>query len=128
MSMIQIGLLGMVGVIFALQLKSIKSEYSILICIALSLIIFFSVIGRLEELIHTIREVISFIGVDSDYIRIILKMLGITYIAEFSSSICKDAGYQTIASQIEIVAKLSILVMSLPIIIALMKTIQGFLG
>ena len=118
----------MVGVIFALQLKSIKSEYSILICIALSLIIFFSVIGRLEELIHTIREVISFIGVDSDYIRIILKMLGITYIAEFSSSICKDAGYQTIASQIEIVAKLSILVMSLPIIIALMKTIQGFLG
>ena len=128
MSMIQIGLLGMVGVIFALQLKSINSEYSILICIALSLIIFFSVIGRLEELIHTIREVISFIGVDSDYIRIILKMLGITYIAEFSSSICKDAGYQTIASQIEIVAKLSILVMSLPIIIALMKTIQGFLG
>ena len=55
-------------------------------------------------------------------------MLGITYVAEFSSAICKDAGYQSIANQIEIFGKITILVMSLPIILALMKTIQEFLG
>lgn len=127
MNVMQLGLLGIVGAIFALQLKSLKEEYSIVICIGLSLIIFFSVVARLEEVIGTIREVVDLIALDSAYVRIILKMLGITYVAEFSSAICKDAGYQTIASQIEIVAKLSMLVMSLPIILALLKTIQGFL-
>ena len=56
-----------------------------------------------------------------------LKMIGITYIAEFSSGICKDAGYQTIAAQIEIFSKLTILAMGLPVLLALLETVQEFL-
>ena len=68
------------------------------------------------------------INVDNTYIMTLLKMLGVTYVAEFSSGICKDAGYQTIASQIEIFSKLTILVLSLPILVALLQTIQNFLA
>ena len=53
------------------------------------------------------------------------KMIGITYIAEFSSGICKDAGYQTLAGQIEIFGKLTILVLGLPVLLALLQTIRG---
>ena len=49
------------------------------------------------------------ITIDRAYIGTLLKMVGITYAAEFSSGICKDAGYQTVASQIEIFSKLTIL-------------------
>ena len=56
-----------------------------------------------------------------------LKMIGITYISEFSSSICKDTGYQTIAVQIEVFSKLTILAMGMPILLALLETIQEFL-
>ena len=55
-------------------------------------------------------------------------MLGVTYIAEFSSGICRDAGYQTIAQQIEIFGKLTILVLSLPVLLALLETIGEFLS
>ena len=55
-------------------------------------------------------------------------MIGITYVAEFSSGICKDAGYQTIAVQIEIFGKLMILVLSMPILTALLDTIREFLS
>ena len=64
---------------------------------------------------------------DMTYISTLLKMLGVTYVAEFSSGICKDAGYQTIAGQIEIFSKITILVLSMPILVALLKTIQDFL-
>ena len=57
-----------------------------------------------------------------------LKMIGITYIAEFSSGICRDAGYQTIASQIEIFSKLTILALGMPVLLALLETIQEFLA
>ena len=57
-----------------------------------------------------------------------LKMIGITYIAEFSSGICKDAGYQTIAGQIEIFGKLTILTLGMPVLMALLETIREFLS
>ena len=59
--------------------------------------------------------------------EVLIKMLGITYVAEFSAGICRDAGYQTVAAQIEIFAKIMILALSMPILLALLKTIRTFL-
>ena len=61
------------------------------------------------------------------YLTILLKIAGITYIAEFASGICRDAGYGAIGSQIEIFGKLSILAVSMPIVLALLETLQSFL-
>ena len=57
-----------------------------------------------------------------------LKMIGITYIAEFSSGVCRDAGYQTIAVQIEIFSRLTILALGMPVLLALLETIREFLA
>ena len=51
-----------------------------------------------------------------------------TYIAEFASGICKDAGYQTIAGQIETFAKLTILALGMPVLTALLETVREFLS
>lgn len=128
MNVIQIGILGIVGALFAIQFKQGKAEYGIYICVGISLVIFFSIVGHLEEILSTMREISQSVNLDVAYVTTLLKMLGITYIAEFASGICKDAGYQTIASQIEIFSKLTILVLSLPILQALLKTIQEFLA
>lgn len=128
MNMIQVGIIGVAGVLLAVQFKSQKAEYGIYISIALSLLIFFGILGHLETLIKTIQTIGTYISMDTAYIGTLLKMLGITYIAEFSSNICKDAGYQTIAGQIEIFGKLAILVLSMPILLALLDTIKGFLS
>ncbi|MEG2350944.1 MAG: stage III sporulation AC/AD family protein, partial [Hungatella sp.] len=58
----------------------------------------------------------------------LMKMVGVTYIAEFASGICKDAGYAAVGTQIEIFGKLSILAVSMPILLALMETLQTFLS
>lgn len=128
MGIIQIGAIGVLGAILAIQFKSGKSEYGIYISIALSLLIFFSIVGRLETIVQIIRGIGEKIQIKSTYIIALLKMLGVTYVAEFSSVICKDAGYQTIAQQIEIFSKLTILALSMPILLALLETIQAFLG
>ena len=128
MNMIQIGVIGIAGAVLAIQLKQQKAEFSIYLCIGISLLIFFSILSHLEVIIDTVREMAAFINMDMTYISTLLKMLGVTYVAEFASGICKDAGYQTLASQIEIFSKLTILVLSMPILVALLKTIQDFLS
>ena len=100
MNMIQIGIIGVAGTLLAVQFKSGKSEYGIYISVALSLVIFFAIIGRLEVIIDALRTIANYINMDTAYIGTLIKMLGITYVAEFSAGICKDAGYQTIALQI----------------------------
>lgn len=127
MSIIQIGILGVVGVLFAVQFKQEKSEIAIYICLALSLLIFLEIFGHLKLLVETLKEIGSYVQIDASYIGTLIKMLGITYLAEFSSGLCKDAGYQTIATQIEMFGKITILVLSLPILLALLRTIREFL-
>lgn len=128
MSVIQIGVIGVIGTLLAVQMKSGKTEYGVYIGIGISLFIFFSIVGRLETLIETIREISSYFNIRTSYISTLMKMLGVTYVSEFSAAICKDAGYQSIATQIEIFSKLSIMVLSLPVLLTLLKTIQEFLS
>ena len=128
MTIIQIALRGACGTRLALQLKSGKREYGIYLSIAVSLVVFFCMSGRLSVIVDTINTISGYIKIDSTYINAMLKMLGVTYLAEFASGICKDAGYQTIAGQIEIFAKLSILALSMPVLTALLQTIQEFLS
>ena len=112
----------------AIQFKGGKSEYGMYIGVAVSLFIFLNIIGRLTVIIDTIQEICGGMNLNISYISAMVKMLGITYIAEFASGICKDAGYQTIAQQIEIFSKLAILALSMPILSALLTTIKTFLS
>ena len=108
MNMIQVGIIGVAGVIFAIQLKQQKSELAVFISIGISVLIFLHLLGNLRIVTDTIREIGSFIQIEGSYIGTLIKMLGITYVAEFSSGICKDAGYQSLAVQIEIFGKITI--------------------
>jgi stage III sporulation protein AD len=127
MDIFQVGILGVVGVLFLVKLKQEKAEFAIYLCVFLSIFIFLGILEQLEILIDAIREVGTFINIEKTYIGTLIKMLGITYLAEFSSGICKDAGYQALATQIEIFAKITISVLSLPILLALLRTIREFL-
>lgn len=128
MSMMQIGAVGVLGALMAVQLKGGKAEYAVYMSVAVSIFLFFCITQRLELFVDMISRMKTYISVDAGYISTMLKMLGLTYIAEFSSGICKDAGYQTIAVQIETFCKLTILALGMPILLALFETIQEFLA
>lgn len=127
MNSIQIALLGVVGTLLALQFKSGKSEYGIYVSLAVSLFLFLCVLSRLEIFVRTVKKIADYIKLDAGQMSILLKMAGVTYVAEFASGICKDAGYQNIAVQIEIFTKLTILAIGMPVLLALLKLIGDFL-
>ena len=97
MNILQIAGIGVVGTLLALQFKSGKAEYGIYTGIAVSLFLLFGMSGRLEVIKEAFDTIGSFVKVDNGYMKAILKMLGVTYVSEFASAICRDAGYQTIA-------------------------------
>ena len=115
MDILRIAVLGIAGVLLALLLQKEKSEYSMFISMAVCICINFA------------KKMQTFVAVDQTYITLILKMVGITYVAEFAMNICKDAGYAAVGNQIELFAKLSILVLSIPVLTVFLETVGSFL-
>ena len=87
----------------------------------------FCVLAKIRDVMDYIQSLADLIHVDALYMGVILKMIGITYISEFASAICKDAGYASIAGQIQVLAKLSILALGMPVLMAFLSTVEAFL-
>ena len=128
MTIIQAAVLGITAVALAVQLKPLRQEYSVYLILAAGLVIGFLSISRLELILDTVRAIGSQIRVKSIYLGTLLKMVGITYIAEFASGICRDAGFSALGTQVEMFGKLSILAVSAPVLQALLETLQVFLS
>ena len=125
--MLKIAMLGIAGILTALFLKEVRPTFTVYISMATCLLIFFYSISRLSFLAETLVSLKSYIDLKDSYLTALMKIVGITYIADFSASLCKDAGYSAIAGQIEFFGKISILAVSTPVILALLDTISGFL-
>lgn len=127
MDIIKIALMGIAGVFLATMVRSYKSEYSLFISMAVCTCIFIYLVSKLELILSYVDSIQSLVVVDNRYVKTVIKMIGITYIAEFSVDMCKDAGYQAIAGQIEMFAKMSILLISMPVLMSFVETIGEFL-
>ena len=127
MEVVKIVMIGITGVLLALFLKESKPEYSVYLSFAVGICILGYAVEKLSYLFESIKKIQEFLPVDEKYVIVLLKMTGATYIGQFSSSICKDAGYAAIAGQIELFVKLYLMVLSLPVLLALVETIHNFL-
>lgn len=127
MEVVKIVMIGITGVLLALFLKESKPEYSAYLSFAVGICILGYAVEKLSYLFESIKKIQEFLPVDEKYVLVLLKMTGATYIGQFSSSICKDAGYAAIAGQIELFVKLYLMVLSLPVLLALVETIHNFL-
>lgn len=128
MDIIKISLLGVCGVMLGFILKGTRPEYASFVTMGIGLVILGLAVGKLSYLFASLEKIRESLPIDSRYISTLVKMIGITYIGQFSSGICRDAGYASTGAQIELFCRLSVMVLSMPVLLALLETIGEFLG
>jgi stage III sporulation protein AD len=125
--MIKIAVIGVIVAVLAIIFRKGKEEYSLYISIAACILILLWGISKLQIILDAIEQLQGYIKMNKAYVGILIKIIGITYVTEISSSLCKDSGYQAIGEQIEIVGKLTILAISMPILLSILDTVNSFL-
>lgn len=125
MEMVKIGLIGIVGVLFAAGFKNYKAEYGVYIGIAVCLIIMGYTARYFTQIFERMEQLRGYLDDNYRYLAVLLKAVGATYACEFCAGICKDAGYGGIAGQVEMMGKLYILLVGMPVLLALMESIQA---
>ncbi len=127
MEIIKILGVAIVGTIFALILKEYKPQLAMVTAIATAVILFLMILSQVEYVLSIVTMTACGIDINAEYIAAIFKMIGISYLSQFGSEICRDAGQNAIAAKVELAGKIMIVALSVPILMELMNLLVGLM-
>lgn len=127
MDIVKVSIMGICGMMLGFILKETRPEFAALVTMMTGFLILGLAAGKVSYLFETMNRLRESFPIDSSYLTVLVKIIGITYIGQFSSAICKDAGYQMIGTQIDLFCKLSVMVLSMPVLLAILDTISEFM-
>lgn len=128
MDMIKAGIIGVAGILFAVSLKTYKAEYGIYVALAICLVILEYIMRYFIQILDGMQVLRGYLRDHYSYLSLLLKAVGATYACEFCAGICRDAGYGGVAGQMEMLGKVYILSMGMPVLLSLMESIQSIAG
>lgn len=125
-------LLKLVGFAFCFILlisfvKEYRKEFALPVSVCAGVLFFYYILGETDGIFRKVREIAETVGVDILYMEIIFKIIGISYICEFASAVCRDSGQTAFSVKIDLAGKLLILSASLPIFTELIQVITKIL-
>lgn len=115
MNIVQILGIALVATLLSVMLKKYCPEFSVGITVLFGSVFLLHICKSAETVFESIREICSYVGVKIIYIEIMFKIIGVSYMCEFISSVCRDAGESSIAIKVDIAGKLIILSASIPV-------------
>lgn len=119
--MLKTALLGILTIIIAMAMRQGKAEFATFVSFTGSILIAWIAVRLLDGITGSLERLERLLHLDMEYVALLMKIIGVTYLSEFASSLCRDAGYSAVAGQIELVGKLTILTIGMPIVLALFE-------
>lgn len=127
MEIIKIIGIAFVTAICSVLIKSTKPEFSFAVTTAGVLLILLQIFSEMTEITAVFSTISSATGMDNSLLKLLLKMVAIGYLTEISAGILVDFGSTSLADKVVIGGKLTIILMSLPVIESLLNIMKGFL-
>ncbi len=109
-------------------LKTVKPELAFAAMLAGIILLLLSALEILQETFSIFNELVQITGIDNSIVKILLKIIGVGYLTEFSSDLITDFGSASLASKVELCGKVTIFALSLPILTSLLNLIRDFLN
>ena len=108
--------LGLVGMILSITVKNSRPEMSVLVSLSVGIVILLYISGDIKTVFETFGSIIESSGLNTEYFKIAQKACIIAYITEFCAQLCRDAKEASVAVKLEMAGKVSIVILSLPVI------------
>lgn len=113
--------------IASLIVKSVRNDFAIMIAITGGIVILVMVLTYLTGIFDTMKEIVNMSGISSSLYTLILKIVGIGYLIEFTAGLCSDTGNSGLGDKVLLGGKIIILIMALPIVTNIMQIIMELL-
>ena len=121
--MIKIVFVALLGVVASMMLKKVNSNLNFAVAIFTGIIIIYLLYGEINNVVKVFRVFSSGYGVSESHIKLLIKVLGISYVTQFGASIAEECGEKFIAKKVELGGKILIVSLSMPILLNLLDNI-----
>ena len=116
MEIYKIAAIGIISVILIVYLKSVNAELAVIVGVASGILILLLSVTYIKEFISFFEEVARTGGIDNSVFKLVLKIIAISYLIEFSGSIATDFGQTSLANKIQFAGKLVMVTLAIPLI------------
>lgn len=119
--------ISLITTISVLIIKPTKPDIAMLLGVTGGVLVFLCIVDLLEQVFGIFESIMQTMNLDSELFVLLIKIIGVGYITEFSANICLDSGNSSMASKLLLAGKLVIFVMSIPIITSLVELIVSIM-
>lgn len=117
-----------ITLILALNIGSREKDLAVVLTVAVCCMGAAAAISFLKPVLELMARLETAIDLDSGILNILLKGVGIAFVAEITELICSDAGFGSLGKVAQLLGHCSILYLSVPMITDLLSLLQGILG
>lgn len=115
--------LALIVTVICVVLRQIRPEIALQLSILAGASIFILILSKIKVIVDLLQTLADQANISSYYLLIVLKIVGVAYLAEFGAQICRDAGESALATKIELAAKVGVIALAIPIIVAITESL-----
>lgn len=123
MEIIKLSAIAIISAVLCIYLKKYREEYSMLVSLAAGAVIFGAALPYFRDFVIMVQAFADTGGISAEYLKPMIKVVGISYITAYSCELCRDAKEGALAAKLEMAGKLILLGISIPVITSLFETV-----
>lgn len=127
MDIIKILGVGLISLAIIIIIKQYKPEFAVYISLMAGVLIILLIVDKLTGIVNLLTALADKTSINKEFLKILLKVTGISILTEFAVSICKDLGESSIANKVDLGGKIIIISISIPIISSLLENVVEIL-
>ena len=127
MEILKISLIAVVGLIVFIYLKNVNSELSTLTLVATGVVLLICIVEYFAKAVELFNNLSYALNINTNVFKIVIKIIAISYLTEFTESLCVDLGSQSIGAKVSLCGKIIILLTASPVFYSLISTLTNFI-
>ena len=127
MNILSIISIALVSVIIINLVSKYNTDFSIVATVVAGIVLLVSIVGYFTDIIDKFEDIVTLTGINNDVFSVVLKIVGLGYVTQFSSDICRDFGVVSIAQKVELAGKIAIFAVALPIVMGMINMVLELL-
>lgn len=127
MDIVKIAAAGLITAVCALILRETRADMAIAVTLAGGVIILLMVLDKVVGIFTVFETLMQRAGIDNRIFSLLVKIIGIGYVTDFSAGVIEDTGSKSLADKVVLAGKIIIMTLALPVVVKLFDLIAGLL-
>ncbi len=119
--------IALLAVSAAVVLRAYRPEMALQLSVAACLFLLAYALSDIAAIRAAVDGVAGRFGLGAEQLKLVFKVIGISYVVQFAAEACRDAGESAIASKVELAGRVLIVAAALPALLAVLSLLSGLL-